>query len=85
MQMRLTTIAALLFQLVLWSAVANLPQTQQQETTPSTSPFADVDRLLQLGKFTEAITRLEAMQIKRRLRKVWPANWESPITKRTTS
>jgi tetratricopeptide (TPR) repeat protein len=62
MQPRLTTIAALLFLLAPGPAVAKLAQTQQQDATPSTSPFADVDRLLQLGKFAEAITQLEAMQ-----------------------
>ena len=63
MRSRLITIAGLLFLLAPRQATAKLAQTQQPETTPSTSPFADVDRLLQLGKFTEAITRLEAMQM----------------------
>src|ERR1700739_2373704 len=31
-------------------------------TTPAASPFANVDRLLELGKFSEAITQLEDLQ-----------------------
>jgi tetratricopeptide (TPR) repeat protein len=61
MRVRLTTIAVFLLVLAPRPASAKLSQTQQQEA-PSGSPFAEVDRLLQLGKFSEAIARLEAMQ-----------------------
>ena len=37
-------------------------QNQQQESGASVNPFAEADHLLQLGKFSEAITQLEAMQ-----------------------
>jgi tetratricopeptide (TPR) repeat protein len=35
---------------------------QQAESTPAASPFANADRLLELGKFSEAISELTAMQ-----------------------
>jgi tetratricopeptide (TPR) repeat protein len=34
----------------------------QQQPTPADSPFANADRLLELGKFSEAISELEAMR-----------------------
>jgi tetratricopeptide (TPR) repeat protein len=34
----------------------------QQQTSNAETPFAEADRLLQLGKFSEAIAQLEAMQ-----------------------
>jgi len=60
--LRLTTIALLLLALAPQPDTAKLPQTQQQEAAPSGSPFAEADRLLQLGKFSEAIAQLEAMR-----------------------
>lgn len=63
MRLRLTTIALLLILLASRPGAAKpLARTQQQETTPSGSPFAEVDRLLQLGNFSEAIAQLEAMR-----------------------
>lgn len=37
-------------------------QPSETNPTPAASPFANVDRLLKLGKFSEAITQLEDLQ-----------------------
>jgi tetratricopeptide (TPR) repeat protein len=55
-------VAVLLCQLTPRLTAAKVPQAAQREAEPSSSPFAQVDRLLQLGEFPEAIARLEAMQ-----------------------
>ncbi|MGB7731712.1 MAG: hypothetical protein WBL50_27080, partial [Candidatus Acidiferrum sp.] len=41
---------------------AGFPQSPSQDSASSASPFVEADHLLQLGKFTEAIAQLEAMQ-----------------------
>jgi tetratricopeptide (TPR) repeat protein len=47
--------------LFLRPAFAQTPQTPQQ-AAPAASPFANADRLLELGKYSEAIAELEAMR-----------------------
>jgi tetratricopeptide (TPR) repeat protein len=55
-------VAVLLFQLTPRLTAAKVPQAVQREAEPTSSPFAEVERLLQLGKFPQAIAQLEAMQ-----------------------
>lgn len=62
MRLRLTRTTLFLFVLASPPISAKLPPSPQQETSPSVSPFAETDRLLKLGKFSEAIVQLEAMQ-----------------------
>jgi tetratricopeptide (TPR) repeat protein len=57
-------VAVFLFLLTPRLNVAKAPQAARQEAEPSSSPFAEVERLLQLGKFSQAIAQLEAMQKK---------------------
>jgi tetratricopeptide (TPR) repeat protein len=62
MRLRFTIITLFLLALASPQVSAILPQSPQQETSPSASPFAEAGRLLKLGKFSEAIAQLEAMQ-----------------------
>src|ERR1700739_4630824 len=62
MRPRFTIITLFLLALASPQVSAILPQSPQQETSPSASPFAEAGRLLKLGKFSEAIAQLEAMQ-----------------------
>lgn len=48
--------------LVVQAQVQNASPTPRQQPAPAASPFADADRLLQLGKFEEAIGQLQNMQ-----------------------
>lgn len=41
---------------------AQTPPAAQQQAAPAASPFANADHLLELGKYSEAIAELEAMQ-----------------------
>jgi len=54
--------ALVLFVLLTQSAATPSQQTQQHGATAVASPFADIDRLLEKGKYDDAITQLEAMQ-----------------------
>jgi tetratricopeptide (TPR) repeat protein len=61
----LPSLKALLFcllLLVLRCGAVTMAQNQQSDVAASASPFADADRLLQLGKFDDAIAQLESMQ-----------------------
>jgi tetratricopeptide (TPR) repeat protein len=61
----LPSLKALLFcllLLVLRCGAVTMAQNQQSDVPASASPFADADRLLQLGKFDDAIAQLESMQ-----------------------
>jgi tetratricopeptide (TPR) repeat protein len=60
---RLKFVPCWLFLLVFLLAPVTPAQPQQSDTTtPSTSPFTEANRLLQLGKFDDAIAQLEGMQ-----------------------
>ncbi|MGB7516297.1 MAG: tetratricopeptide repeat protein [Candidatus Acidiferrum sp.] len=60
---RITILSLSVLVIVYASSTAKLlAQAQQSEPAASATPFPEVDRLLQLGKFSEAITQLEAMQ-----------------------
>jgi tetratricopeptide (TPR) repeat protein len=58
----LKTVVLLLSGLAIPLAVAQTPATQQQQAVPVASPFTNVDHLLQLGKYAEAIDELESLQ-----------------------
>lgn len=62
MRLFLEPVAFVLLGLIAQSAAAPAPQTRQNEAAPPASPFADVDRLLEKGKYDEAIAQLQAMQ-----------------------
>lgn len=62
MPLALKFLALMLAGFSLQPAFAQAPQTPEQQATPAASPFANADRLLALGKFSEAISELEAMQ-----------------------
>lgn len=55
-------LAFILFVHLAQSPAAPTQQTQQREAAPAATPFAEIDRLLEKGKYDEAITQLEAMQ-----------------------
>jgi len=55
-------LAGVLLALLPQSDSAKAPQSRPQASVPSASPFAEAQHLLELGKFTEAITQLEVMQ-----------------------
>ena len=58
----LKTLAFLLCGFFVRCAIAQTAPTPQQGTASPASPFANVDHLLELGKFSEALGQLEAMQ-----------------------
>lgn len=62
MQFRPTCLPFLLGVFALAPLSAQNPPAQPQEPAPASSPFANADRLLALGKFSEALSELEAMQ-----------------------
>jgi tetratricopeptide (TPR) repeat protein len=63
LEMRSVALAVCLFSCAVGPTCAMAaPQSPQQGSASTANPFADVDRLLQLGKFTEAITQLEGMK-----------------------
>jgi tetratricopeptide (TPR) repeat protein len=62
MRFVLKPLAFILFVHLAQSPAAPTQQTQQLEAAPAATPFAEIDRLLEKGKYDEAITQLEAMQ-----------------------
>jgi tetratricopeptide (TPR) repeat protein len=58
----LEPLAFILFGLFAQSPAAPPQQSEQHEAAPAASPFAEIDRLLEKGKYDEALTQLEAMQ-----------------------
>jgi tetratricopeptide (TPR) repeat protein len=63
MRSPLLAIASLLAGFFIPQAFPQSAPAQPSETaTPASSPFANVDHLLELGKYSEAITQLEGMQ-----------------------
>jgi len=55
-------VALLVFGLFAQTVLAQLPRAPEAKEVTPTSPFADAQRLLELGKFDEAIAQLEALQ-----------------------
>src|SRR5215470_12607801 len=56
--------AFVLLGLALQSEPPKVPQAQQPDGAAHASPFAETERLLQLGKYTEAIADLDALSAK---------------------
>jgi len=55
-------VAIAIFGLLAQTVLAQLPQAPEAKNANPAAPFADAQRLLELGKFDEAIAQLEAMQ-----------------------
>jgi tetratricopeptide (TPR) repeat protein len=55
-------LAFILFGLLAQSPAAPPQQTQQHQAAPAAAPFAEIDRLLEKGRYDDAIAQLEAMQ-----------------------
>lgn len=62
MTFRLQGLAFLLFGASFVCANAQSPQQQARPSSTSASPFANVDRLLELGKFPDALAELQSLQ-----------------------
>ena len=62
MRLRVKFLALIALEPLFVSEGATASKTSRQSVPSAVSPFADADRLLQLGKYSEAIMQLEGMQ-----------------------